>query len=157
MLNWLKSRFAGPKPAGPPQVLRVFAPDEPTITQIGIRVEHGAWHIDARAEEQTIRLFEVKNPAVEQCLLTYRAELKAEGLQGRAFLEMWCRLPGRGEFFSKGHQQAVSGTVNWARYEIPFYLRRGQKPELIKLNVVVEGQGTVWLRDVELLKTALAS
>jgi hypothetical protein len=157
MLNWLKSRFAGPKPAGPPQVLRVFAPDQPTITQIGIRVEHGAWHIDARAEEQTIRLFEVKNPAVEQCLLTYRAELKAEGLQGRAFLEMWCRLPGRGEFFSKGHQQAVSGTVNWARYEIPFYLRRGQKPELIKLNVVVEGQGTVWLRDVELLKTALAS
>jgi hypothetical protein len=157
MLNWLKSRFAGPKPAGPPQVLRVFAPDQPTITQIGIRVEHGAWHIDARAEEQTIRLFEVENPAVEQCLLTYRAELKAEGLQGRAFLEMWCRLPGRGEFFSKGHQQAVSGTVNWARYEIPFYLRRGQKPELIKLNVVVEGQGTVWLRDVELLKTALAS
>jgi hypothetical protein len=157
MLNWLKSRFAGPKPAGPPQVLRVFAPDQPTITQFGIRVEHGAWHIDARAEEQKIRLFEVKNPAVEQCLLTYRAELKAEGLQGRAFLEMWCRLPGRGEFFSKGHQQAVSGTVNWARYEIPFYLRRGQKPELIKLNVVVEGQGTVWLRDVELLKTALAS
>ncbi|HZB10259.1 MAG TPA: hypothetical protein VE525_14240 [Rubrobacter sp.] len=157
MLNWLKSRFAGPKPAGPPQVLQVFAPDQPTITQIGIRVEHGAWHIDARAEEQKIRLFEVKNPAVEQCLLTYRAELKAEGLQGRAFLEMWCRLPGRGEFFSKGHQQAVSGTVNWARYEIPFYLRRGQKPELIKLNVVVEGQGTVWLRDVELLKTALAS
>lgn len=38
---------------------------------------------------------------------------------------MWCRLPGRGEFFSKGHQQAVSGTVNWARYEIPFYPRHG--------------------------------
>jgi hypothetical protein len=157
MLNWLKSRFAGPKPAGPPQVLRVFAPDQPTITRTGIRVENGAWHIDARAEEQTIRLFEVENPAVEDCLLTYRAELKAEGLQGRAFLEMWCRLLGRGEFFSKGYQQAVSGTVDWARYEIPFYLRRGQKPDLIRLNVVVEGQGTVWLRDVELLKTPLAS
>jgi hypothetical protein len=86
----------------------------------------------------------VENPAVEDCLLTYRAELKAEALQGRAFLEMWCRLPGRGEFFSKGHKQAVSGTVDWARYEIPFYLKRGQKPDLIKLNVVVEGQGTVW-------------
>ena len=157
MLNWLKSRFAGPKPAGPPQVLRVFAPDQPTITQIGIRVEHGAWHIDARAEEQKIRLFEVKNPAVEQCLLTYRAELKAEGLQGRAFLEMWCRLPGRGEFFSKGYQQAVSGTVNWSRYEIPFYLKRYQRPDLIKLNVVVEGPGRVWLRNLEPLKTPLAS
>jgi hypothetical protein len=47
MLNWLKSRFTGPKPAGPPQMLRAFAPDQPTITQSGIRVENGAWHIDA--------------------------------------------------------------------------------------------------------------
>ena len=157
MLNWLKSRFAGPKPAGPPQLLRAFASDQPTITQTGIRVENGAWRIDARAEEQAMQLFEVENPALEQCLLTYRAELKAEGLQGRAFLEMWCRMPGRGEFFSKGYQQAVSGTVDWARYEIPFYLKEGQKPDLIKLNVVVEGPGTVWLRNVELLKTPLAS
>jgi hypothetical protein len=157
MLNWIKSRFAGPKPTGPPQLLRAFASYQPTLTQSGLRVENGAWQIDARAEEQTIRLFEVENPAVEQCLLTYRAEIKAEGLQGRAFLEMWCRLPGRGEFFSKGYKQAVSGTVEWARYEIPFYLKEGQKPDLIKLNVVVEGRGTVWLRNVELLKTPLES
>jgi hypothetical protein len=94
---------------------------------------------------------------VEHCLLTYRAELKAEDLQGRGFLEMWCRLPGRGEFFSKGYKQAVSGTVDSARYEIPFFLERDHRPDLIKLNVVVEGPGTVWLRNVELLKTPLAS
>jgi hypothetical protein len=157
MLNWIKSRFAGPKPTGPPQLLRAFASYQPTITQSGILVENSAWQIDARAEEQTIRLFEVENPAVEQCVLTYRAEIKAEGLQGRAFLEMWCRLPGRGEFFSEGYKQAVSGTVEWARYEIPFYLKEGQKPDLIKLNVVVEGRGSVWLRNVELLKTPLES
>jgi hypothetical protein len=66
-------------------------------------------------------------------------------------------MPGRGEFFSKGYKQAVSGTVEWASYEIPFYLKGGQKPDLIKLNVVVEGQGRVWLRNLELLKTPLAS
>src|SRR5215204_3168733 len=141
MLNWLKSRFAGPKPAGPPQMLRTFGSNQPTINQSGIRVENGVWQIDARAEERTIRLFEVENPAVEHCLLTYRAELKAEDLQGR------------GEFFSKGYKQAVSGTVDWARYEIPFFLERDRRPDLIKLNVVVEGPGTVWLRNVELLKT----
>jgi hypothetical protein len=42
MLNWLNSLFAGPKPAGPPQLLRAFASDQPTITQTGIRVENGA-------------------------------------------------------------------------------------------------------------------
>ncbi len=94
---------------------------------------------------------------MEQCLLTYRAELKAEGVQGRAFLEMWCRLPGRGEFFSKGFQQAVTGSVDWTRQEIPFLLKRGQRPDLVKLNLVVEGPGTVWARQIELLRTPLAS
>ena len=108
-------------------MLRAFAPDRATITQSGIRADKGEWRIDT-TEKQTIRLFEVESPAVEQCLLTYRAELKTEGLKGRAFLEMWCRLPGRGEFFSKGHHQAVTGTASWARYEIPFYLKTGQKP-----------------------------
>jgi len=156
MWNRLKSLFSGPKPTGPPQVLRAFALGKPTITQGGIRAEQGAWRIDATAQ-QTVRLFEVENPAVDQCLLTYRAELKAEGLVGRAYLEMWCRLPGQGEFFSKGYQHAVSGTVDWAHYEIPFYLKRGQKPDLIKLNLAVEGAGTLWLRNIELLKTPLTS
>jgi len=156
MLKWLKSLFSRPKPAGPPQVLGAFSPDKPTITQGGIRADQGGWRIDATGE-QTIRLFEVEDPGVEQCLLSYRAELKTEGLNGRAFLEMWCRVPGRGEFFSKGHQQAVSGTASWARYEIPFYLKEGQKPDLIKLNLAVEGAGTVWLRNIELLMTPLTS
>jgi hypothetical protein len=89
-------------------------------------------------------------------MLTYRAEMKTEDLKGRAFLEMWCGLPGRGEFFSKGFQQAVSGTIGWSRYETPFYLKKGQKPDLIKLNLVIEGTGKVWLRHVELLQTPLA-
>jgi hypothetical protein len=144
------------KLSGPPQLLRAFGLGNPTITQGGIRAEQGAWRIDVTAQ-QTVRLFEVENPAVEQCLLTYRAELKAEGLKGRAYLEMWCRLPGQGDFFSKGYQHAVSGTVNWAHHEIPFYLKRGQKPDLIKLNLAVEGAGTLWLRHIELLKTPLAS
>jgi hypothetical protein len=156
MLQWLKSFFSAPQPAGPPQVLQAFAPGKATITQSGIRADQGGWRIDA-TNQQTIRLFEVENPAVERCMLTYRAELKAEGLKGRAYLEMWCRLPGQGEFFSKGHQQAVSGTTNWGRYEVPFYLKRGQKPDLIKLNLAVEGAGTVWIRNIELMKTPLAS
>jgi hypothetical protein len=155
MLNWLKSLFSMPKLAGPAQTLRAFAPDEPTLMPGCVRAEHGEWRIDATGE-QTIRLFEVAGPGVEQCLLTYRAEIKTEDLRGRAFLEMWCRLPGRGEFFSKGLQQTVSGTTDWAHYEIPFYLKKNQMPDLIRLNVAVQGAGTVRLKHVELLQTPLA-
>ena len=118
MLKWLKSLFSAPQPAGPPQVLQAFAPGKPTITQSGIRADQGGWRIDA-SEKQTIRLFEVENPAVEQCQLTYRAELKTEGLSGRAFLEMWCRLPGRGEFFSKGHQLLATAVPSNQRMQQP--------------------------------------
>jgi hypothetical protein len=72
-----------------------------------------------------------------------------------AYLEMWCRLPGRGEFFSKGLQDKVVGTVDWSSYEVPFRLEAGQRPDLIRLNVAFDGPGTVWLRSVQLLRTPL--
>lgn len=154
MWKWLKSLFSLPEPAGPPQTLRAFSENESTIARDGVRPDKGGWCIDVSAE-RTVRLFEVTNPEIEQCLLTYRAEMKTEDLEGRAFLEMWCRLPGRGEFFSKGLRQTVSGTTDWARYEIPFYLKKNQRPDLIKLNLAVEGAGKIWLRNIELTQTPL--
>ena len=156
MINWLKSIFARPRPSGPPETIRLFRSTDRTLSQDSVTVAQDAWLVEAR-EGQTIRLFEVQAPQAEQCLITYRAKMKCEGLSGPAFLEMWCRLPGRGEFFSKGVNQAVQGTTDWASYEIPFYLRKGQCPDLIKLNVVVEGRGKLWLKDVHLLKTPLSS
>jgi hypothetical protein len=56
-----------------------------------------------------------------------------------------------------GARPTVSGTTDWARYEITFYLKRGQRPDLIKLNLAVEGVGKVWLRNIELLQTPLSA
>jgi hypothetical protein len=156
MLNWLKSNFSTPKPSGPPSTIRLFQTGDETLSKDTITVVQDCWVIDAK-QAQTIRLFEIRNPDAEQCLVTYRATMKTEGLAGRAFLEMWCRLPGRGEFFSKGLNQAITGITGWASYEIPFNLKRGQRPDLIKLNLVIEGIGKVSLKDVQLLKTPLAS
>jgi hypothetical protein len=156
MLTWLKSLFATPAPAGPPQTIRTFSSRERTITQDGVRGEADSIRIES-AGSRTVALFEVGDPGVQQCLLTYRAEMKGEKVEGRTYLEMWCRFPGRGEFFSKGLNQALSGTSDWAKFEIPFYLKRGQAPDLIKLNLAAEGRGVVWLRNIELLKTPLSA
>ena len=106
-------------------------------------------------EESSIRLFEVNEPEVDNCILTYRAELQTEDAKGRVFLEMWCRFGGRGEFFSKGFDHAVKGTNDWASYETPFYLKTGQTPDLIKLNLALEGEAKVRLRNIELFYTPL--
>lgn len=156
MLKLLKSLFSIPKPAGPPETIRTFSVNERTITQDGVRVDADAIRIDATGS-RTVRLYDVKDPGVQQCVVTYRAEMKAEKVEGRMFLEMWCSFPGRGEFFSKGLHQPLTGTSDWAHFEIPFYLKKGQSPDLIKLNLVVEGQGVVWMKNIQLLKTPLSS
>lgn len=156
MLDWLKSMFKAPQPAGPPQRLRAFGATDRPITQDGVTADQNGWRIESR-EKRTARLFEVPNPGVEQCVLTYRARMKTANMQGGVYLEMWCRFPGRGEFFSRGLQHKVTGTTDWASYETPFYLKKGQRPDLLKLNLVFEGAGTAWIRDVEVLQTPLSA
>jgi hypothetical protein len=154
MFEWLKSLFRMPRPAGPPQKIRSYKTSDPTITRGSLVVDQDAWRVESRGNE-TFCLFELPNPGIEQCLLAYRAKLKTENLQGRAYLEMWCRFPGRGEFFSKGFHHAVKGTNDWAACETPFYLKKGQRPDLVKLNLVVEGGGKAWIKEIELFSTPL--
>lgn len=155
MFGWLKSLFKKqPEPAGPPETIRKFSVFDPSITRDGVSLEQDGWRIDSR-EKRTVRLFEVPISDIEQCMVTYRARMKTSNVQGGAYLEMWCRFPRQGEFFSKGLHHTVKGTTDWASYEAPFYLMKGQRPDLIKLNLACEGAGTVWIKEVELLQTPL--
>ena len=139
------------RPASPLEKIKSFAATEKLITKDGITVDENAWRIEAK-HNRTVRLFEVPDPGVENCRVIYRARLKSEDLDGQAYLEMLCRVPGGAEFFSKGLKDPVSGTTDWASYEIPFVLKKGESSDLIKLNVVIEGKGKLWIKDVELLK-----
>ena len=130
-------------------VIRSFTTDDPTISQDNVEVADGGWKITANGP-QTERLFEVPMPPMNAGPFFYRAKLKTENVKGRAYLEMWVRFPGQGEFFSKGFHLALSGTNGWAEYEIPFLLEKGQQPDLVKLNLAIEGGGTVWIKDAEL-------
>ncbi|MEW8286414.1 MAG: hypothetical protein AB2697_10530 [Candidatus Thiodiazotropha endolucinida] len=149
MLKWIKNILSSPKPAGPPKVIKRFDGSEKTITQEVVVSSEEGWLVDV-GESQSISLFEIEISDIENCMLTYRADLKSKEVHGQSFLEMWCRIPGRGEFFSKGLQKALKGTNDWASYEVSFYLKRGQQPDLIKLNLAVEGRGKVWIKNIEL-------
>lgn len=151
MLKWLKSLF-GPRPTGPPQTLRAFDPSEPTFSESAVRVEEDAFVIES-SETTRVTLFELYDPDAEQCLLTYRANAKAEDFQGRAFLEMALKLPKVPEHSAQGVETAVSGSTDWQMMEAPVYLYPGQKPEKLTLKLVLEGQGKIRMKDVEVLRT----
>jgi uncharacterized protein (TIGR03067 family) len=137
-----------------PGVLASFGADQQPITRDGVEKDQGGWRIEAK-QPRTVRLFKLARPTAEDCLLIYRAQMKTVNLKGGAFLEMWCALPGQPEFFSKGLLNPVSGSTDWATFEIPFRLEKGQNPESIKLNVAIEGTGTLWIRDITLRKAPL--
>ena len=105
---------------------------------------------------QSVELFEA--PINEQgVLLVYRAKVRPEGLKGRAYLEMHCRINGR-EFFSKGYAfgEAVEGSEDWRSIETPFMVRAGENLDRVRLNLAIEGEGKVWIKDVELTAAPLA-
>ncbi len=68
---------------------------------------------------------------------------------------MWCHIPEKGKFFSKGVDSKISGTNDWIQVEIPFYLGPGQVADLLNLNLVFEGEGTVRLKDIEVTSAAV--
>ena len=99
-------------------------------------------------------LGEVQGLNIENAKLVYRAKVKAD-LKGTAYLEMWCHFEGKGEFFSRSLNSPLSGTTNWVSLEVPFFLKAGENPDNVKLNVVGEGTGTIWVDDIRLVRRPL--
>ena len=127
------------------------------ITRSGIALDskvssdgNGSLRISAN-EPVLVRLFETEDIDSENSRLIYRAKLRTEGVDGKVYLEMWCHFPGGGEYFSRGLDSPLSGTTEWTTEEIPFFLQRGENPDNVKLNLVIDGKGTVWIDDIRLL------
>ncbi len=112
---------------------------------------NGSMKISA-SDSTTVRLYQLGDIDVENARLIYRARIRTAGVQGTVFLEMWCRFPGQGEFFSRALHAPLTGSTGWTPQETPFFLEPGQNPDQVALNIVVSGPGTVWVDDVALLK-----
>jgi hypothetical protein len=98
-------------------------------------------------------LGEVAGLDIEEATLVYKAKVRSE-LDGSAFLELWVHIKD-GQYFSRGMNDAVSGKNDWKTIQTPFLFQKGQKPDKITLNLVINGKGTVWIDDIVLSKEPL--
>ncbi len=101
----------------------------------------------------TICLAEVAGLNVENAKLLYKADVKSD-LDGTAYLEMWVDIGG-GRYFSRGMNDVASQKTDWKKIQTPFLFQKGQKPEKITLNLVINGKGTVWIDNIVLSKEPL--
>lgn len=146
-------KWSAPETTGTAVSVRRFDDSDKPISR------NAVWHgdelqVDAH-EAATVSLFEVPVSGLEQCMITYRFRIQCDALERAVYPEMWCRIPEKGRFFSRGLDRKVRGPVDWQLVEIPFYLNEGQRPDLLELNLVFEGRGSVRLKDIEILSTPL--
>jgi hypothetical protein len=101
----------------------------------------------------TVCLGEVSGMNVEDTKLMFKAKVKTQ-LEGDGFLEMWAHVAG-GQYFSRGMNDVAKGKSEWKTIQTPFIFQKGQKPDKLTLNVVINGKGIVWVDDVVLAKEPL--
>jgi uncharacterized protein (TIGR03067 family) len=129
------------------------------LTQDGVVSDQDGWRIDVSGS-RTVNLQEftrVKEAIPDTATLqTFRARMKTENLQGKAYLELTGKVPEEGDKnrrIARGPALPLTGTTDWASCETTFRCEAGQPlPSDFKLNLVVEGKGTVWIKDMELLR-----
>ncbi len=115
---------------------------------------NGSLRIDATGPT-VVRLFILPDPDLENLRLTYAAKVRSRDLQGTAYLQMWCQFTGRGRFFSRAIEEAISGTQEWSLQEAPFLLQAGENPDEVELTLVIDGKGTVWIDEIKVLRSPL--
>jgi hypothetical protein len=123
---------------------------DPEVTKDG----NGSIRIDAQAPS-TVKLCQISGIEVENALLVYEAWARTENFDGEVYLEMRCDFAGKGEYFSRGLEDKLSGTCDWKRIRTVFRCEAGQNPETVRLNIVTYGSGTAWIDDIRLLKSPL--
>ena len=128
------------------------------ITQSGIEIDksvsddgNGSIKITT-SKPLVIQLYSIDDLKVDDTQIIYEANVKSEGLSGQAYLEMWCVFKDKGEYFSRGFDSVISGNTDWKTIRTVFQLNKGEMPDRIKLNVVVNGVGTIWIDDIHLSK-----
>lgn len=134
---------------------------EGIITQSDVQIDkkitsdgNGSLHVVA-SKPITIKLYETGNIDIENSKLIYQAKLRTENVEGQVYIEMLCYFSGKGEFFSRSLQSPLSGSQEWTSLETPFFLKKGENPDNIKINLVINGKGNVWIDDIRLVKAPL--
>jgi hypothetical protein len=106
-------------------------------------------------ESTIVHLYETGPIDADNCTLIYEAQIRTEAFFGEVYLEMWCAFTGKGEYFSRNLNTPVTTATNWVTRETYFYLQKDQKPNNVKLNLIINGTGTVWIDDIKLLRGPL--
>jgi len=97
----------------------------------------------------------IENPPITRAIYAISGQVRHQGVQGRGYLEMWNYFD-HGRHFSRtlaerGPTRHLGGDSSWRPFVLPF---TGDEtagiPRKIVLNVVLPGEGTIFIGDLTL-------
>lgn len=124
---------------------------DPTISSDG----NGSLRIDARGK-QLVDLYRVWGDEEDLSFrqLVYQADVRTEGATGDVFLVMQAGItsvPG-GSISVVGRDAAIRGTTDWTTLQASAGNPGGSRLLETKLQLHIDGPGTVWIDNVKLIK-----
>jgi hypothetical protein len=114
----------------------------------------GSLRIEA-PERITVPLFNISNLNIDKGRLVYTAKVQTERIFGQVYLEMIGYFHNHGEIIARGQEGLLSGTIGWKDQKTTLDLPKGDKPDSLKLNLVINGRGIAWIDDIKLLRESL--
>jgi hypothetical protein len=133
--------------------VKAFSTSDKPIDE-NVVVDGEGWSVDCH-QPQTYRLFEVPNPGVGTGMVSFSASMISQNLKGRVYVEMIYRMPDGTEHSVKDVQDAMSVTNKLSGSKARHVFKEGEKPDLFKLNLVVEGRGKISFKYVEFSKVTI--
>jgi CcmD family protein len=111
--------------------------------------------IDAEGKTE-VMLFDLDGRDLGNKKLVYSARMRSESLtatddtRGIAYLRMTVLFPDGEELIARGPRVPLSGTTDWRSAETLLYVDKGLSPESVKLALVVDGAGKIWIENIKL-------
>lgn len=147
MFSWLRSAFF-PEAIGVPRLHTAFRPSDRPLPRDCARSPKAGWELRTRGRE-SIQLYSVARPEIEDCLVTFRAEVRTAHLAGTACLELAGRFAVGRSFARRGYQAPRDG--DWHLCEVSHRLGPRQPLEALELSLFTTGPGTVGIRNAKVL------
>jgi len=113
--------------------------------------------VQGDAKPTTTMVLTLNDPKVPSHEYRFVGRIKYENVVGDGYVEMWNHMPKLGAFFSKtldpeGSMGKITGSSAWRDLEVPFYSKPGILPAKLVINVVLPGQGKVWIAPLTIQK-----
>src|SRR5262245_4212223 len=108
-------------------------------------------------DDKAIQILEIAEPKVPGHRYMLRGKVKYAGVDQDAYLEMWSHFPDNMAYFTRtladqGPLAKIQGDSDWRDIALPFTSKEDYLPEKLVVNVVLPGQGTIYLTPLTLTK-----